>query len=642
MRLAWANLANADAVSHCFCLSRFLSSNHHGESMRHYQDQETNISPQTAITELKLQEIIEYIPNTILVVNDKGFITLTNASAQQLFGYNREDLFNMHIEQLIPERFRQVHTDHVIRYHQELRTRIMGTVNELFARHHDGSEIPVEVGLNPIHTTTGVFVIVSIADTSRRRQAEQAQHQSEERFRDLVESTKIIPWEADGQTFQFTYIGPQAVKIMGYPIAAWYEEDFWVKAIHPEDREAAIYFCHAAAAKHKEYEFDYRMITADQRTIWFHDIVRVKTNPDGSTTLHGFLIDITNRKRVETERHALLEIMRGVVMTTDLTELLVLIHRTIARVIYAENFFIILYNKTTQLFEEAYSVDKYDPPFPPHDLDKSVTHYVFRTGQPLLLTHERFKTLLAQGEVELIGTDSPSWLGVPLHTPTETIGVMVVQHYEEANCYSEQDVAFFASIAGQVAMVIERKWAEEKLRESEERYRSLIENLPIGVYRNTPGPRGSFLMANPSFIRMFGYSTESEIKSMAVADLYINPSERKKFSDNLLAQGSVTGAELRLKKRDGAPLWGSVTASVVYDKTGEPLYFNCTVEDITHRKQAEDALLTSQQHFYSLFQNVPVSIWEEDLSPVRHYRDDLIATSITNLETYVDYEPETL
>lgn len=621
---------------------RFLDRIVMREPMCQTSNQEPTTPPETTSTVLKLRETIELIPNAILVVNHQGAIILANHSAEQLFGYSHAELLHMPIEELLPERFRQIHAHHRVDFQQQQKTRIMGTVNELFARHQDGSEIPVEIGLNPIHTPTETLVIASIANTSRRFQAEQAQHQSEERFRELVESTKIIPWEADGQTYQFTFVGPQAVKILRYPLEAWYGKDFWVNHLHPDDRDIVIDFCHAAAQKQEEYEFDYRMVSADRRIIWFHDIVRVKKSADGTKTLHGFLIDITSRKHVETERQALLEIMRSVVTTNDLIELLVQIHHTIAHVIYAENFFITLYNKTTGLFEEVYSVDKYDPPSQPLDLGKSITHYVFRTRQPVLLTHERFEALVAQGEVELVGTDSPSWLGVPLQTPTETIGVMVVQHYEETNCYSEQDVAFFASIAGQIALIIERKWGEEKLRESETRYRSLIENLPIGVYRNTPGPAGHFLMVNPTFVRMFGYQSENELQTVTVADLYMNPAERHIFSTYLAAHGSVTGVELRLKKRDGRPLWGSVTARVVYDEKGEPNYFDCTVEDITHRKQAEDALLTSQQHFYGLFQNVPVSIWEEDLSGVRQYLNNLTANGITDLETYFDNHPEAI
>jgi diguanylate cyclase (GGDEF)-like protein/PAS domain S-box-containing protein len=189
----------------------------------------------------------------------------------------------------------------------------------------------------------------------------------------------------------------------------------------------------------------------------------------------AILFDMTELKREEAERQVLLEIMQGLSASNDLHEFLKLVHVSIAKVIYAENFFIVFYNKDTNLFEEVYSVDKYDPPSPPAKLGKSISAYVFRTGEPLLLTQDRFSQLAAQGEVQLIGTRSPSWLGIPLKKTNETIGVMVVQDYEQPNRYSEHDKDFLASIAGQVAMAIERKQVEAALHRSvEESKRSQI------------------------------------------------------------------------------------------------------------------------------------------------------------------------
>jgi PAS domain S-box-containing protein len=141
------------------------------------------------------------------------------------------------------------------------------------------------------------------------------------------------------------------------------------------------------------------------------------------------------------------------------------------------------------------------------------------------------------------------------------------------------------------AEIAECQRAERVLRESEERYRTLIENIPIGIYRNTPGPEGKFLMANPAFLNMFGFDSEEELKQATVADLYLDPDERRVFSSTLLAQGSVTGVELLLKKNDGTPIWGLVTAQVVHaGETKEATYFDCTIQDITKRKWAEEAL----------------------------------------------------
>ncbi|MCJ7435887.1 MAG: diguanylate cyclase [Anaerolineales bacterium] len=184
----------------------------------------------------------------------------------------------------------------------------------------------------------------------------------------------------------------------------------------------------------------------------------------------NFLIiqDITERVQAEAEREALLEIMQGSVVTQDLKDFLRLVHHSIAKVIYAENFFVLLYNKDTDLFEEVYSVDKFDLPGTPTRLKKSASSYVFRSGQPFLSTQARFDELVMQNEVEFVGTNSPSWLGVPLRTSSETIGVMVVQDYDYPNRYSEHDTEVLFSIAGQVALVVKRKQAENELRRAKD------------------------------------------------------------------------------------------------------------------------------------------------------------------------------
>jgi PAS domain S-box-containing protein len=151
--------------------------------------------------------------------------------------------------------------------------------------------------------------------------------------------------------------------------------------------------------------------------------------------------------------------------------------------------------------------------------------------------------------------------------------------------------------------VTEAKQTMDALKESEDRYRTLVENVPIAVYRNTPGPKGKILMGNPAYYRMFGFDSEVEFKHFSVDDFYVNPEERKLFSDNLLAQGSVNGVELALKKKDGTPFWGSVSARVVYDESGEVSCFDCTIMDITARKRAEEALRDSEEKYRLLVES---------------------------------------
>jgi PAS domain S-box-containing protein len=177
----------------------------------------------------------------------------------------------------------------------------------------------------------------------------------------------------------------------------------------------------------------------------------------------GIVRDITNRKRTELENLINYEITKGITSTSNLDELLKLIHQSLGKVVYAENFFIALHNQKTSFFSFPYFVDKYDTTPLETSMDKSCSAFVFRTVKPILLTQKIFDQLLEQGEVELVGSNSPSWIGIPLQTPSKVIGVLVLQHYEKEDVYTENDLRFLSSIGTQIALAIERKKTEEEI-----------------------------------------------------------------------------------------------------------------------------------------------------------------------------------
>jgi PAS domain S-box-containing protein len=137
------------------------------------------------------------------------------------------------------------------------------------------------------------------ANALARRAAEQSLRDSERNFRSLVETTAAVPWEADIQTWLFTYVGPQAVSLLGYPIDQWYEENFWVSHIHPGDKEFAVNTCIALSKSAEDFEFEYRMISASGATVWVHDIVKCEHRDGKPLRLRGFLLVITERKEAE-------------------------------------------------------------------------------------------------------------------------------------------------------------------------------------------------------------------------------------------------------------------------------------------------------------------------------------------------------
>ncbi len=149
---------------------------------------------------------------------------------------------------------------------------------------------------------------------------------------------------------------------------------------------------------------------------------------------------------------------------------------------------------------------------------------------------------------------------------------------------------------------------ETDLRKSEERYRSLVENLPIGLYRITPGVNGRFLMFNFAIVRMFGYDSAEDFCRTSFANLYADPLENKGFFEKLLFRGKVVAEEFRLEKKNGEEMWGAVTANVVRNSADEIVYFDGMIEDITERKQAEKALKESEEKFRTFTESSPVAI----------------------------------
>jgi PAS domain S-box-containing protein len=139
--------------------------------------------------------------------------------------------------------------------------------------------------------------------------------------------------------------------------------------------------------------------------------------------------------------------------------------------------------------------------------------------------------------------------------------------------------------------ITERMEAEEKRRKAEEKYRSIFENAVEGIFQTTVD--GRFVTANPALARMFGYASPEELLrnvSSIGDELYVDTERRAQFEHRIRRDGLVSGFEVQLNRRDGSTMWASISASTVRDAGGAVVGYEGTIEDITRRKQAEQAL----------------------------------------------------
>ncbi len=252
--------------------------------------------------DLRLQDLLESLPDALVLVDRTGAIALANAQVEALFGYHRQELLGRPVEILVPERFRGRHATQRNAYFASPHVRPMGAGLDLYGRHKDGHEFPVEISLSPLRTASGLFAAAAVRDVSQRRQAEAQVRKAEARYRSLVEGIPAVTFMAslDGGLSEL-YVSPQIEALLGFSQKEWVEDPvLWYTRLHPEDRERWHLEFARTCATGAHFRSEYRFLARDGRVVWVNGEAQLVRDEQGRPLfLQGVAFDITERKKAE-------------------------------------------------------------------------------------------------------------------------------------------------------------------------------------------------------------------------------------------------------------------------------------------------------------------------------------------------------
>lgn len=414
----------------------------------------------------------------------------------------------------------------------------------------------------------------------------------------LVEESSQGLVIASDHPLRLLFASVPMTQICGYTPAELiqFNSDQLLKMIHPDDRGR---FFNNFKKRLSRIDISpvqqYRIFHKTKGVRWIETYTSY-IRYEGERAVHSHLLDITRRKEAEAINAAMFRVLSAVTTTRNLKELFRSIHHSLSAIIDVTNFFIAMQDSRTNMLYFPYYADVIDDDFSPvpfHEVRNSLTGLVFSRSEPVFMAQEALKERQEKNKIK--GTVPVIWLGVPLMIKNKVIGVAAVQSYTDPNLYTRKDLNILSAVSHQMALAIERKQAEDALKESEERYRYLFTHAPAGICE-VDFEKNRFIRVNDNMCKFSGYS-QAELMLMNPLDLLTKES-RKRFKvrvDRLSAGEKETrNIEYGLMTRQKKQLTIAVTLSVAYDdkKLQRALV---VIHDISWRKVMEKERIEAQK-----------------------------------------------
>lgn len=400
----------------------------------------------------------------------------------------------------------------------------------------------------------------SVQDITERKKIENALAVERRKFQDIVDSTDGIVWEVDFATFQFTYVSQKAVRLLGFEVEEWYQPNFWVQHLHPEDKSWATTFCMTRSTALENHEFEYRFIAKDGREVWLRDIVTVVEENCKPKWLRGLMLDITEQKKVAQEKEELLERFEKIAAN-------------VPGVIYqyhAKNDGTISFPLIVGQVEELLG-------YSTKELEKDAT-LAFSIVHP----DDIPKLAISQ---EISAKNLSRWKEeYRLQPPNKLL------KWVEGNSTPKRMEDGSVMWYGYIANITERKKMEDELHRL-----SLVAQRTSNAVIITDVKR-RIVWVNEGFTRITGYKLKEVYgKTPKIFQYEGTDPKTIQYINDKIAQQEPVKAELINQHKNGQTYWIDIEVQPLVDKQGVLVGFMAIQSDITARKNAEEEILKQNE-----------------------------------------------
>lgn len=252
-------------------------------------------------SEAYMRAIFDATPDTMLISNEDGMITMVNREAERLLGFTDNELLGQPIEFLVPERFRDAHPALRQQYMSAPFSRTMGAGRIVTTLNKNGKEIDVSISLSPIKTDRGMFFASALRDVTEQKLAEAALVASEERFRRMADASPAMIWITDIEGNP-TFVNQTWLNFTGKDASVIKDKEAWFELIYPDDRHDVFDKYYKNILDQTPITTEYRIRRADGEWRWILDQGVPTHDKNGEFSGYiGSAIDITNHKQAEAD-----------------------------------------------------------------------------------------------------------------------------------------------------------------------------------------------------------------------------------------------------------------------------------------------------------------------------------------------------